>query len=217
VGVEAAVVAGDDGDVALFQERGGEADGVGDFCAGDGFAEIGADVGGSSRRPPWGRTQRTLGRAERRSHMWWPRFSNCWRMGFDGFGARGSLSARAAGGLSEAGDVAGHLALEFVDGVDGGLGAANVADAPSRSIAKLLLWQLKVSVCFEQLRVQGVRSLTNLRVAVDELFIDLIGGRRTRLGVLDDHVGKAFELGGGIGVAAGIAGAVSVSPLLISA
>ena len=30
MGVEAAVVAGDDGDVALFQERGGEGDGVGD-------------------------------------------------------------------------------------------------------------------------------------------------------------------------------------------
>src|SRR3712207_7624820 len=33
--------------------------------------------------------------------------------------------------LGEAGDVAGHLALELVHGVDGRLGAADVADAPA--------------------------------------------------------------------------------------
>src|SRR4051812_32072820 len=45
VGVEAAVVAGNDGDVALLEEGGAERDGVGKLDAARLLAEVGADVG----------------------------------------------------------------------------------------------------------------------------------------------------------------------------
>ena len=49
----------------------------------------------------------------------------------DALGAQ-RIGQRSGGGeLREAGDVAGHLRLQLVDRVDGGLGAAHVADAPA--------------------------------------------------------------------------------------
>jgi len=45
VGIEAGVVAGDDGDVAGIQQSGGEGDGVGDLGVAGGSSEIGGDVG----------------------------------------------------------------------------------------------------------------------------------------------------------------------------
>jgi hypothetical protein len=76
---------------------------------------------------------------------------------FDAFAPRGSVSAAMAAGLGEAGDVAGHLALQLVDGVDGVARAADVADAPAGH-RKALAVAVEGERALQQPRMQTWRS-----------------------------------------------------------
>ena len=141
---KAAVVAGNDSDVSLFQKGGGKADGIGDPGPAGGFAKRAADVG-EAVETPWGLTQTTPGAGLRRSHMCRPRSSNSFRIVSTLSAPRGSVSAKAAGNCVK-------LVMWLVI-CDCSLLIASMAGLgppmyPMRQpvIAKLLLWQLKVSV-----------------------------------------------------------------------
>ena len=60
-----------------------------------------------------------------------PRFSNCFAHLLDALGPARIGQRHRRRHLREAGDVAGHLALQLVDRVDRRLGPADVADAPA--------------------------------------------------------------------------------------
>ena len=95
--VEAAVVARHDRDVVLLEQRGAEADGIGDLDAAGFLADVRADVGEAIERALRAdagdlRAARSVACA-----CACPRFSNCWRICSIDSAPRGSVSAIAAG------------------------------------------------------------------------------------------------------------------------
>ncbi len=204
MGFEAAVVSRHHRDVALFQQRRGEGDGVGDLCAAGGFAEIGADVGEAVEGALGADAVDFRESGEALPHVA-AAFFELLAHRFDGFGAARVGECEGGGGLGEAGDVAGHLALKFVYRVDGGFGATDVTDSPAGH-GEAFAVAVESERLLDELGVEGGEA-DEFQVAVDELFVDLIG-KDDEVGVLDDDVGERFELGGGIGVAAGVARAV---------
>ena len=188
VGVEAGVVAGDDGDVVGFEESGGEGDGVGDLGGADGSSEVGGDVGeaiegalGFDAGDVWEVGEALVHVAAS--------FFEFGAHGIDGFFAAGVGEGGDGGHLREAGDVAGHLGLEFIDGVDDGLGAADVADAPAGHGEGFGV-AVEGEGLVEELGVEGGEG-DELEAVVDEFFVDFVG-EDDEVGVFDDDVGEGF-------------------------
>ena len=73
-------------------------------------------------------------------------------------------------------------------------------------MAKLLEWQLKVSVCSSSCGCRRGEA-DELQAVVDELFVDLVG-EDDEVRMLHDDVRQRLELVGRVGVAAGVAGGV---------
>src|SRR4051794_24383218 len=122
VRVEAAVVAGDDGDVVLLEQRRREADGVGDPRRAGRSAEVGADVGEAVERA-LGADAGDLGEADQPLPHVAAALLELLAHLLDALRAPGVGQRQGGSGLAEAGDVAGHLALQLVDSVDRRLGA----------------------------------------------------------------------------------------------
>jgi len=200
VRLKSAIIAGDYGDVGLFQEGGGEGDGVGDFYAAGFFAEIGADVREAVESAlrfdagdfgEGGQALVHVGHAlgEFAVH------------GGDGFWAARVGQGDRRGLLAEAGDVAGHLRLELVDGVDDGFRAADIAYSPAGHGEGFAV-AVEGEGALDELWVERGEG-DELQAVVGELFVDLVGEDR-KVWVFDDDIGEGFEFFGRVGVAGGV-------------